>query len=90
MSLDLLDLNHFNDLFLEAIDFYFSDLAFLGPSSGGGPLITIVPDLYIVRAFTNFVTFLTDSIESLPHGLYFLYGFHVLSATVEHLRRLGG
>ena len=89
MSLDLLDLNHFNDLFLEAIDFYFSDLAILGPSSGG-PLITIVPDSYIVRAFTNFVTFLTDSIESLPHGLYFLYGFHVLSATVEHLRRLGG
>lgn len=29
-----MDLNHFNDLFLEVIDFYFSDLTFLGPSSG--------------------------------------------------------
>ena len=54
----------------------------------GGPLITSVPDLYILNVFTNFVTFLTESIESLPHDLDFLDGFHILPATVEHLRCL--
>ena len=30
-----MDLDHFNDLFLGVIDFYFPDLAYLGPGSGG-------------------------------------------------------
>ena len=33
--------------------------------------------------------FATVSIKSLPHGLNFLDGFRVLSATVEGLRSLG-
>ncbi len=33
-----MDLNQFNALFLRVIDFYFSDLAFLSPGSGGPPL----------------------------------------------------
>ena len=35
-----MDLNQFNDLFLGVIDFCFSDLAFLGPGSGGPTVIT--------------------------------------------------
>ena len=53
------------------------------------PLIINDPDLRDLGPITIIVDFATVSIGSLPHGLYFLYGFHVLLAAVEGLRSLG-